>query len=60
MTVSVKSVDRKLNIVVFTDPSGELHAVEAERDEGKRFVAGLKAGDRVELIYTEALALSVE
>jgi hypothetical protein len=60
MTVVVKSVDRDQHTVVFTDPDGFLHAVEAERDEGKRFVAGLKPGDRVELAYAELLILAVE
>ena len=60
MTVLVKSVDKDKHIVTFTDPNGLLHAVEAERDEGKNFVQGLKTGDRVELIYEEVLAMSVE
>lgn len=60
VTVVVKSVDLERNIVAFTDPEGSLHAVEAQRDEGKRFIAGLKPGDRVELVYGEALILEVK
>lgn len=60
MTVVVKSVDREQNIVVFTDPEGAIHAIEAQRDVGRRFIAGLEPGDRVELVYGEALALAVE
>ena len=60
MTVVVKSVDRDQHIVTFTDPSGVLRVVEAERDEGKAFVKGLKAGDRVELIYEEVLVMAVK
>lgn len=60
LTVFVKSVDADRHVVVFTDPDGVIHAIEAERDQGKRFVEGLKPGDRVELLYGEALALSVE
>jgi ribosomal protein S1 len=60
MTVVVKSVDQEQHVVTFTDPNGVLHEVEAERDEGKSFVKGLKPGDRVELIYEEVLAMSVE
>ena len=60
LTVVVKSVDLAQHLVVFTDPEGRIHAVEAERDEGRRFIAGLKAGDRVELVYGEALVLAVE
>jgi hypothetical protein len=60
MTVVVKSVDQEQHVVTFTDPNGVLREVEAERDEGKSFVKGLKPGDRVELIYEEVLAISVE
>ncbi len=60
MTVVVKSVDQDQHIVTFTDPNGALHAIEAERDEGKNFVRGLQPGDRVELIYEELLVMSVE
>jgi hypothetical protein len=60
MTVVVRSVDTASYVVTFVDPDGVLHAVEAEREEGRRFVAGLEPGDRVELVYTEALALGVE
>ena len=60
VTVRVQSVDLKQHLVVFTDPEGQLHAVRAERDEGRRFVAGLKPGDRVELSFGQSLALTVE
>ncbi len=65
VTVTVQSVDTKQHIVVFTGPAGEgpageLHSVRAQRDEGRRFIAGLKVGDRVKLVYTEAIALTVE
>lgn len=60
MTVRVESVDLEQHLVAFTDPAGRLRAVRAQRDEGKAFVAGLKPGDRVELIYGEAVAITVE
>lgn len=60
MTVVIKSVDAAKHIVVFTDPDGGLQTVEAQKDEGKRFVSGLKPGDRVEIIYGEALVLAVK
>ena len=60
MTVVIKTVDYEQNVVTFTDPGGMLHAVEAEREEGKAFVAGLKPGDRVVLDYGEMLMLAVE
>jgi hypothetical protein len=60
LTVVVRSVDLDQHIVTFADPGGVLHAVEAERDEGKAFVKGLKPGDRVELNYEEVLVMGVE
>jgi hypothetical protein len=60
MTVVVNTVDRDRHEVVFTDPDGMLHTVQAEREEGRRFVEGLAPGDRVELVYTEAAVLAVE
>ena len=60
MTVVIKTVDLNSNVVTFTTPSGALEAVEAEREQGQQFIAGLKPGDRVELIFGKVLALSVE
>lgn len=60
MTVKVESVDAEKHIVVFTDPEGRRRTVRAQRDEGKRFVEGLKPGDRVEIVHREGIALSVE
>jgi hypothetical protein len=60
MTVKVESVDAEKHVVVFTDPDGRRRTVRAQRDEGKRFVEGLKPGDRVEIVHREGVALSVE
>ena len=60
MTVTVQTVDAAKHVVTFTDPDGATRAVKAERDEGIRFVAGLKPGDRVEIVYGEGVVLSVE
>jgi hypothetical protein len=60
MTVVVNSVDRDTHTVVVTGPDGNTQAIEAQRQTGKRFVEGLKPGDRVELTYGEALVLAVE
>ncbi len=59
LTVKVQSVDKAQHIVTFTGPDGRMHVMRAQRDEGKEFVDGLKSGDRVELIYKEAVAISV-
>jgi hypothetical protein len=58
-TVKIESVDTAKNLVVFTDPSGGMHVVSVKRPEGKTFIQGLKAGDQVEITYTEAVAISV-
>ena len=60
MTVVIRTVDQVSNVVTFVTPSGALEAVEAERDEGRRFIAGLQPGDRVELVFGEVLALAVQ
>ncbi|NUN52907.1 MAG: hypothetical protein HUU06_09010 [Planctomycetaceae bacterium] len=58
--MKVVTVDAAKHVVSFTDPDGTLRVVKAEREEGRKFVAGLKAGDRVEIIYTEGVLLGVE
>lgn len=60
MTVVIKSVDVDKHLVIFTGPDGALDVVEAEREEGQRFIAGLKPGDRVEVIYGKLFVLAVE
>jgi len=59
-TVQIESVDLDHYLVTFSDSAGSLHAVRAEREEGRRFVSGLKRGDHVELIYGTAIVLTVE
>jgi len=60
MTVTINRVDKEIHEISFTDPDGMLHTIQAERLEGQRFIAGLEPGDRVELSFAEAVALSVE
>jgi hypothetical protein len=60
MTVVVNSVDSKRHIVVFTGPDGVVQVVEAQYDEGKKFVKGLKSGDRVELVYGQSVMLEIK
>lgn len=60
ITVVVNSVDRDTHTVVVTGPDGNTQSIEAQRDTGKRFVDGLKPGDRVEITYDEALVLAVQ
>jgi hypothetical protein len=57
--VTVNSVDAAKGFVSFTGPEGKKRETTAQTDAGKKFVAGLKPGDRVQITYTEALAVSV-
>lgn len=58
--VKIESIDRDANIVVFSLPSGELVSHRIATPEGKKFVEGLKIGDKVQLEYSQALALAIE
>jgi len=60
VNVRIVSIDTAREIVVFSLPSGELIARQVETAEGRRFVKGLRVGDRVRLDFAVALALSVE
>ena len=60
MTVRIESVDLERNIVVVEPPGGGLEAIDVKRPEGREFIRGLKPGDRVQITYTEAVALRVD
>lgn len=59
-TVRITSVDAKNNVVNFYASDGLARSVPVRSPQGKEFISKLKAGDEVELTYTEAVALSVE
>lgn len=59
-TVRIESVDLANHIVVFTPTGGSMQAAHVERPEGREFIRGLKKGDRVQITYSEAVALRVE
>ena len=59
-TVQVEAVDRAANMVTVTGPSGAVRTVAVRDPEAQRFLQTLKPGDRVELTYTESLAIAVE
>lgn len=59
-TVRIASVDKKNHIVSFFGADGLARSVPVRTPQGQEFAAKLKAGDEVELTYTEALAVSVE
>ncbi len=59
-TVVIQSVDRAANTVTFTNEDGATHTVAVRKPESQKFIAGLKKGDQVDIIYSQALAISVE
>jgi len=59
-TVTIDSVDLKNNIVTFTGPQGNVNVVAVQRPQMREFLKTLKVGDKVDLTFTEAMAVSVE
>lgn len=59
-TVTIDAVDLKNNIVTFTGPQGNVNIVTIKRPQMREFIKTLKAGDKVDVTYTEAVAVSVE
>ena len=60
VTVAVQSVDLATHEVTVITQDGYVDRIRAQRDEGRRFVEGLKPGDRVTLTFDKALAITVE
>jgi Cu/Ag efflux protein CusF len=56
-TVQVKAVDEKQSAVTITTEDGKTMSF---RVEDKKLLKGLKAGDRVVITYTSAVAISIE
>lgn len=59
-TVRITTVDKKNHIVGFYGSDGLVRSLPVRTPEGQEFISKLKAGDEVEVTYTEALAVSVE
>jgi hypothetical protein len=59
-TVTIEAIDRATHRVSFTGPGGTSRTVAVRDPEARRFLETLKAGDRVDLVYTESLAVAVE
>jgi len=59
-TVTIDAVDLKNNIVTFTGPQGNVNIVSIKRPQMREFIKTLKTGDKVDVTYTEAVAVSVE
>jgi len=56
--VTMISYDPDTNVVSFTTPDGRLHSL-VVKPEMRDFARALKPGDRVDVVYTEALAIGV-
>ena len=59
-TVTIDAVDLKNNIVTFTGPQGNVNIVAVKRPQMREFLKTLKVGDKVDVTFTEAVAVSVE
>jgi Cu/Ag efflux protein CusF len=59
-TVTIDSVDPKSHTVTFTGQDGMKRAIPVMTTEGRAFASKLRPGDRVEVTYQEAVAISVE
>jgi len=59
-TVVIEAVDKPANSVTFKGPAGMTRTVDVTDPSARQFISTLKAGDEVEITYTEALAINVE
>lgn len=59
-TVTIDEVDLRNNMVAFTNHQGASNMVTVKQPQMREFIKSLKAGDKVDLIYTEAVVISVE
>jgi hypothetical protein len=59
-TVRIKAVDTSERTVTFTRADGETRKLTVVRPDAERFIQTLKAGDEVEVTYSEAVAVSIE
>ncbi len=58
-TVVIESVDTSFDAVTFKRPDGFMRTIAVSSPEAKKFIRTLKKGDKVDVAYTEALAISV-
>jgi hypothetical protein len=59
-TVVVQGVDRASNTITFTGPGNVSQTVSVRDPDAQRFIATLQPGDRVDVTYTESVALDLE
>lgn len=58
-TVVIEKVDPQGYTVTFRRPDGSLRTLPVKSPEGQNFIAKLKKGDQVEVLYVEAMAVEV-
>ena len=58
-TVIVQKVDTKTNMITVRKPDGTSRTLPVESEEGRTFIKKLKKGDKVDVVYAEALAVEV-
>ena len=59
-TVEIDFVDTSFNTVTFKRSDGAVRTVAVQTPEGRKFIRGLRKGDRVDIAYTEAFAIEVK
>jgi hypothetical protein len=59
-TVRVESVDPSNHTITFKPPDGISRTLTVQEPDAQRFVGQLKAGDEVQVRYTEATAVSIQ
>jgi hypothetical protein len=59
-TVRIEAIDRARNTVTFVGPAGAVRTVVVREPDAQQFLQTLNPGDRVDLVYTEAVAVAVE
>lgn len=58
--VTITEVDRLGGTVTFVGPNNIPRTVTAENLETRTFILGLRVGEQVDMVYEEALAISIE
>jgi Cu/Ag efflux protein CusF len=58
-TVTVQKVDTAANTLTFLRPDGSSRTKSIESEEGRAFIRKLKKGDKVDVVYAEAVAVQV-
>jgi hypothetical protein len=58
--VVITAVDHATNTVSFVGPSNVVQTVSPKNEEVRRLIQQLKVGDQVDVVYEEALAITVE